>query len=168
MNFPVKYRNHRKLVHVKIAMALSWIISAILWGPWVIWQMVDPSQQPPANKCYVKAIFDNPAIGLATSAGRFIYLDLNSLIIYHSQAHSIFLPRQWCSYMPRSTWQSQPAKSNNLWIYTIRNNINNFLFKYLFGILFVDINFKKKLKSERYHFRRFKALEISLFNKTKI
>ena len=69
MNFPVKYRNHRKLVHVKIAMALTWIISAVLWGPWVLWQMVDPEQQPAANKCYVKAIFESAAIGLATSAG---------------------------------------------------------------------------------------------------
>ncbi|CAG5077222.1 Oidioi.mRNA.OKI2018_I69.PAR.g8657.t1.cds [Oikopleura dioica] len=82
VNFPVKYRNHRKLVHVKIAMALTWIISAILWGPWVLWQMVDPKQQPAANKCYVKAIFESAAIGLATSAGAFYVPAIAMMFLY--------------------------------------------------------------------------------------
>ncbi|CBY24923.1 unnamed protein product [Oikopleura dioica] len=93
VNFPVKYRNHRKLVHVKIAMALSWIISAILWGPWVIWQMVDPSQQPPDNKCYVKAIFDNPAIGLATSAGAF-YIPASAMMFLYAKVYMTIAARK--------------------------------------------------------------------------
>ena len=41
VNYPIKYRNNRKLIHVKIAMASTWIISTVIWAPWILfWQFL--------------------------------------------------------------------------------------------------------------------------------
>ena len=70
VNYPIKYRNKRKLIHVKIAMALTWIISAILWAPWVfIWQFIKGKRTVPKNDCYIQFIYDSTTMAYVTSLG---------------------------------------------------------------------------------------------------
>ena len=41
VTFPVKYRNKRKVLHAKLAMLFAWVVSFILWAPWIIgWQYI--------------------------------------------------------------------------------------------------------------------------------
>jgi len=74
VNFPVKYRNHRKLKHVKIAMALSWIVSACLWAPWILfWQFLAEAGRTVAkDNCYIQFIWDSNTMALITAAGKFL------------------------------------------------------------------------------------------------
>ena len=41
VTFPVKYRNKRKVLHAKLAMLFAWVVSFVLWAPWIIgWQYI--------------------------------------------------------------------------------------------------------------------------------
>merc|ERR1712110_105926 len=41
VSYPVKYRNKRKVIHAKLAMLFAWVVSFILWAPWIIgWQFI--------------------------------------------------------------------------------------------------------------------------------
>ena len=72
VNYPIKYRNHRKLQHVKIAMMLSWVVSAILWAPWILfWQfMTDKGRTVSIDNCYIQFIWDSNLMALLTAAGK--------------------------------------------------------------------------------------------------
>ena len=70
VNYPIKYRNKRKLLHVQIAMAGAWIISAILWAPWVLfWQFITGERTVPENDCYIQFIWDSKLMTILTAAG---------------------------------------------------------------------------------------------------
>ena len=70
VNFPIKYRNKRKLIHVKIAMASTWIISTILWAPWVLfWQYITGKRTVPADNCYIQFIWDSKTMAILTATG---------------------------------------------------------------------------------------------------
>ena len=71
VNFPIKYRNNRKLIHVKIAMAATWIVSAVIWAPWILfWQFLtkDGRTVKPDN-CYIQFIWDSKLMAIITAAG---------------------------------------------------------------------------------------------------
>ena len=51
-------------------MALTWIISAILWAPWVfIWQLIAGKRTVPENDCYIQFIYDSKTMAYVTSIG---------------------------------------------------------------------------------------------------
>lgn len=76
VNYPIKYRNKRKLLHVQIAMAGAWIISAILWAPWVLfWQFITGQRTVPENDCYIQFIWDSKLMTILTAAGKSLNLN---------------------------------------------------------------------------------------------
>ena len=72
VNYPIKYRNNRKLVHVKIAMASTWIISAVIWAPWILfWQFLTQEGRTVAeDNCYIQFIWDSKVMAIITAGGK--------------------------------------------------------------------------------------------------
>ena len=71
VNFPIKYRNNRKLIHVKIAMAATWIVSAVIWAPWILfWQfLTSDGRTVKADNCYIQFIWDSKLMAIITACG---------------------------------------------------------------------------------------------------
>ena len=45
------------VIHAKIAMCFAWIVSFILWAPWIIgWQFIVNKRTVPENDCYIQFI----------------------------------------------------------------------------------------------------------------
>jgi len=87
VNYPIKYRNKRKLLHVQLAMAGAWIISAILWAPWVLfWQFITGERTVPNNDCYIQFIWDSKLMTILTAAGAF-YIPGAAMIFLYSEVY---------------------------------------------------------------------------------
>ena len=52
-------------------MAGAWIISALLWAPWVLfWQFITGERTVPSNDCYIQFIWDSKLMTILTAAGK--------------------------------------------------------------------------------------------------
>lgn len=52
-------------------MALSWIVSAFLWAPWILfWQfLAEKGRTVAIDNCYIQFIWDSNTMALITAAG---------------------------------------------------------------------------------------------------
>jgi len=45
------------VIHAKLAMLFAWVVSLILWAPWIIgWQFIVQKRTVPENDCYIQFI----------------------------------------------------------------------------------------------------------------
>nr|XP_039259980.1 muscarinic acetylcholine receptor M3-like [Styela clava] len=84
---PVKYRNARTKKRFLMAIAGAWIISFVLWAPWIAgWQYIVGSRSVPENQCYIQFLKENKAVTVITAIGAF-YLPAGAMCVLYWQVY---------------------------------------------------------------------------------
>ena len=69
---PLTYRANRTPRKVGIMISCAWVISALLWTPWIFaWPYIEGERTVPDNECYIQFLRTNTAITIATALAAF-------------------------------------------------------------------------------------------------
>ena len=69
---PLTYRANRTPRKVGIMISCAWVISALLWSPWIFaWPYIEGERTVPNNECYIQFLRTNTAITIATALAAF-------------------------------------------------------------------------------------------------
>ena len=69
---PLTYRANRTPRKVGIMISCAWVISALLWTPWIFaWPYIEGERTVPNNECYIQFLRTNTAITIATALAAF-------------------------------------------------------------------------------------------------
>ncbi|WAR18390.1 ACM2-like protein [Mya arenaria] len=80
---PLTYRANRTPVKVGIMIACAWIVSILLWTPWIIaWPYIEGQRTVPENDCYIQFLATNPSITMITSLCAF-YTPVTIMIVLY-------------------------------------------------------------------------------------
>uniref|UniRef100_A0AAN0N7A8 Muscrinic acethylcholine receptor-like GPCR protein n=1 Tax=Polyphagotarsonemus latus TaxID=1204166 RepID=A0AAN0N7A8_9ACAR len=80
---PLTYRVQRTKKRAFIIIAFTWIISLLLWDPWIyLWPYIEGKRTVPDDDCYVQFLKSNPYITFVTAIAAF-YLPVTVMIILY-------------------------------------------------------------------------------------
>ena len=80
---PLTYRAKRTPRRAAIMIALAWIISLILWPPWIIaWPYIEGKRTVPDNECYIQFLVTNEYITIVTAFAAF-YLPVTIMLVLY-------------------------------------------------------------------------------------
>ncbi|KAJ6215561.1 hypothetical protein RDWZM_010061 [Blomia tropicalis] len=69
---PLSYRSKRTRKQTCILIAFAWIISALLWPPWIFaWPSIEGHRTVPLNQCYIPFLESNQAVTIITAVCAF-------------------------------------------------------------------------------------------------
>ena len=80
---PLTYRANRTPRKVGIMLSCAWVISALLWTPWIFgWPYIEGERTVPNNECYIQFLRTNTAITIATALAAF-YIPVTIMTILY-------------------------------------------------------------------------------------
>ena len=80
---PLTYRAKRTPKRAAIMISLAWVISALLWTPWVFaWPYIEGDRSVPENECYIQFLETNQYITVVTAVAAFYLPVLVMCVLY--------------------------------------------------------------------------------------
>jgi hypothetical protein len=71
---PLTYRAKRTPKRAAIMITFAWVISAVLWTPWIVaWPAIEGERTVPDDDCYVQFLLTNPYITIVTAVAAFYF-----------------------------------------------------------------------------------------------
>lgn len=80
---PLTYRAKRTPKRAAIMISLAWVISAVMWTPWIFaWPYIEGKRSVPENECYIQFLQTNQYITVITAIAAFYLPVLLMCILY--------------------------------------------------------------------------------------
>ncbi|CAM1309774.1 CHRM5 (predicted) [Pycnogonum litorale] len=80
---PLTYRARRTTKRAAFMIACAWVISLILWPPWIYaWPYIDGERKVPDNQCYIQFLETNEYVTIGTAVAAF-YLPVTVMIVLY-------------------------------------------------------------------------------------
>lgn len=65
---PLTYRSHRTTRNTLIFICMAWLLSIILWPPWIFaWPMIEGRRTVPLHQCYIPFLESNKVVTIVTA-----------------------------------------------------------------------------------------------------
>ncbi|XP_074663083.1 muscarinic acetylcholine receptor M5-like [Tubulanus polymorphus] len=91
---PLTYRAKRTPKRAAIMIALAWIISVLLWTPWIFgWPYIEGRRTVPHQECYIQFIESNQTVTVVTAVAAF-YLPVTIMTILYVRIYAETQKRQ--------------------------------------------------------------------------
>ena len=125
INYPISYRNkHNKKRLVLIIIAVTWILSFIIWVPWIIsYQFITGERTLTGKECYVQFLYESPYLTLSTAI--FAYFGPITLmgILYGLILLQLKKRRENLTYLTKFKNETKDAKPTSVKILDISSKI---------------------------------------------
>ena len=91
---PLTYRAHRTPKKAGIMIGCAWVVSVLLWTPWIIsWPYIEGKRTVPDTECYIQFLTTNAVLTIATALAAF-YIPVSVMTILYFKIYKETEKRQ--------------------------------------------------------------------------